>query len=1053
MSINSVTEESTKMTMILNALYNQPYETKQFYSDFLNKLKQDESNLETRNFTDIQRSLISKYNITDAADISTKKSMMSKMLFEIIQMQNPRKQYMEYYANTLADYINSTPIQSSMNIRPQQNNIAPIIAKSQQTVNPNIVDDRQAQIERDRQAQIKKEKEIENIERRQSALKKMSVDEAVSQICRVDNNIKQEYVNFFERVLNNTSSRFNPSAESSNFGKGTNPTILMSIIDLFSGTTGNDRKKYYNNIIRKINDCIEQDKPKIQPTPPQSNIVTEICSNNDQTKILQYLQYINTKNGGNDLDVRIKNAIDTTQQPKSNLIQQIINTCINEPTIDYNKLCDEINFRNNYIIFIITLRNNEIYYADKYNDYQHDIIRLKLKNKSKFTNLLKTLIKCYIDKQHNFKKLDLLKSVHGLDPDDNTDDDILRNYGEDNNELQQYIKNALNTPNFNITINCNNTPYSVLDFVKSFQTKSDKDILTNKTINPDVSDDTFKNLQIFALKGQIQQVINFIEKTCKPVVTQPVVTQPVVTPPPPVVEDLGDSICNTPNMEKFGYIRYIDNDNSDKEKINYIKTQYGLYSNLCNRINTEANTPDQANTLRNKIKMCIRKEVIHTNDFNGTELLKYIIFINYLISLNNDNTNIIFNNLQGLTEEDLIVKKLVINKIKNPDSLKGTLQDVVVMYICQNENNNILTLYEYLIDNTKCPEVFNEIRIIIDKDKEYYKKKVIECIVVVKNYSEISSEICNQFSDYDKVNSYINFIKVLNNNNKKRGNDDLQKNIKILFLKQTNEFIVLLNNIYNCLKDKIINFICKTPNNVKLYINYLEKSNTNGTDERIINFIKLLSNTGGFNLKVEDITQCIPRTPKQQPQKYTKPTEYKSVLKLEPIIEKKSESNDKEGEGEGEGEEDEEGKGKEGEGKGKEGEGEEAEEESILIAEPKTPMLINSSDSITIITEQKLVYIYDKSKNKVFEYATTIDNKPNMREVQLSASEKSIQILDKDGTTFNEITKNNYKEYYYPKDAEEEGIDNDVDFGEMQKASVAVLKIFKEMQDKTTTGP
>ena len=111
------------------------------------------------------------------------------------------------------------------------------------------------------------------------------------------------------------------------------------------------------------------------------------------------------------------------------------------------------------------------------------------------------------------------------------------------------------------------------------------------------------------------------------------------------------------------------------------------------------------------------------------------------------------------------------------------------------------------------------------------------------------------------------------------------------------------------------------------------------------------------------------------------------------------------------------------------------------------PTSINSSDSITVITEQKLVYIYDKSKKKVFEYATTINNKPNMREVKLSDSKKSIQILDKDNK-FKEITKNNYKEYYPTDTDTEDSIDQNVDFDEMQKASVAVLKIFKEMQSE-----
>lgn len=122
--------------------------------------------------------------------------------------------------------------------------------------------------------------------------------------------------------------------------------------------------------------------------------------------------------------------------------------------------------------------------------------------------------------------------------------------------------------------------------------------------------------------------------------------------------------------------------------------------------------------------------------------------------------------------------------------------------------------------------------------------------------------------------------------------------------------------------------------------------------------------------------------------------------------------------------------------------------ESIDDSPTSLPLYAQGSDPIIQISEQSLVYSYDKQRDKIFEYATTIDNKPKMREVRLSADKNSIEVSNDEGKTFEKITKQNFEDYYHPKSKEEEGIDTKIPFEKIQTGSIAILNMFEEMRER-----
>jgi hypothetical protein len=102
---------------------------------------------------------------------------------------------------------------------------------------------------------------------------------------------------------------------------------------------------------------------------------------------------------------------------------------------------------------------------------------------------------------------------------------------------------------------------------------------------------------------------------------------------------------------------------------------------------------------------------------------------------------------------------------------------------------------------------------------------------------------------------------------------------------------------------------------------------------------------------------------------------------------------------------------------------------------------IDSGDTVTYITPQRLVYIYNKRTRTIYEYEESLENKEdNLREVRLEG-ENTFQI--KIGDMFETINESNIKEYY--KFVTENNEITKYFFRDMLNASTAVLKDIKKL--------
>lgn len=102
--------------------------------------------------------------------------------------------------------------------------------------------------------------------------------------------------------------------------------------------------------------------------------------------------------------------------------------------------------------------------------------------------------------------------------------------------------------------------------------------------------------------------------------------------------------------------------------------------------------------------------------------------------------------------------------------------------------------------------------------------------------------------------------------------------------------------------------------------------------------------------------------------------------------------------------------------------------------------VIEGGDTVTYITPQSVIYIYNKNSGTTYEYEESLENKEdNLREVKLDG-ENTFQV--KMGDIFETISDANIKEYY-------KFITKNKDitkyfFRDMLYASTAVLKDIKE---------
>ena len=416
----------------------------------------------------------------------------------------------------------------------------------------------------------------------------------------------------------------------------------------------------------------------------------------------------------------------------------------------------------------------------------------------------------------------------------------------DNPTIQTFTDCICNTKNEEI-IN------TYIDFFKKLQNKPiDTDTVDLFNSNEIYKKNLDKNLCL-KLSGKISpkqinkvndfnQIFNNLDNCIKPQPIQP----------------LNEIICNlNDNTSILGYIRYIDEiNNRDSIKINY-----PLDDEICSRIMNE-NMVD----LKSKLLGCLKKNTIDVNQICDSQLVfKYIKFINYLFENETNGTLNIFENLNGLQEKDYIVTDIAIHKLLDPQSMSNLLENVIICYICKKTTYEKLELVEYLIDKTQLfPYIFStSVTEIIMKKRDEYKLKIINCIQLEKNSDEIFNIICNNFPNYVSINEDIEFIKNISNKSTKNSTDN-QRNIKILYLKNSQDFNTLLDKIYACLKKKIIEKICYYPYNVEYYINYFINNTTDGTDSNIIQLIELLKNTN-YTLKLEDIENCKPPPPTPAP--------------------------------------------------------------------------------------------------------------------------------------------------------------------------------------------
>ena len=125
-------------------------------------------------------------------------------------------------------------------------------------------------------------------------------------------------------------------------------------------------------------------------------------------------------------------------------------------------------------------------------------------------------------------------------------------------------------------------------------------------------------------------------------------------------------------------------------------------------------------------------------------------------------------------------------------------------------------------------------------------------------------------------------------------------------------------------------------------------------------------------------------------------------------------------------------------------------------------MKIQSGNSVTFVTPDGIVYVYDNGK--VMEYEGSLDNIENIREIKLEQNDIQIQ---KNGN-FELLTRENFKDFYPITSSDSDNL-NDTDvskktdksnesidkiFSNVKKNALKILNIIKDSNNipDTTTG-
>ena len=1040
--LNVKIDDDSRMRDILGRLkLNNDYK---LYLEFLTAVKKDSINAGTKLTTTIMR-LLKNHKLDNNV-----KDKHVNIIRKIATFIGDKKNYenLENYIDILNSKQESQP--PSQDVTPQSQVVTPqsqVVTPQSQDVTPQSQDvTPQSQVVTPQSQVVTPQSPDVTLTSNVKLCSKdpLTKEDAISCICEDSENIAL-YIEYFKEVLNNLDGGELPDEilEKPIYQK-LNETYCNKI---GSSVTIATQPIYYKDIIKQLENCkttqpppapipqpekpepapitpVPQPAPVPQPQPVPAPAIKElICNNPDNKTKLEYILYIDTHNNTNaqkpnntKLDVDIITQINAlTNDEKSTLRTDIID-CLTTPTNTADLICSNQNTQEvlKYINFILkinasnfTLSSTDIE-SDDTIIQQLIITKLKPHDSSSLNTLHLNIIKCYIDKPDDSKKLTFLKHLCTQTTQTNniTDDEksILDSYTSNKQSIIEYIVAKINQPttetidiqNLCQTVNSNTNLIELVKFLSELNAAKDTATIVAIRDPEFFTTPMYNNLLLYKLKTQTTPISSITCDGC--IFTIP--TYPDFTD---LSKNVSEFICCQPDKVKFGYIRYIDENNTN------IITNYGLNNSICKYLTVNATKNTE---LRTNIIACyppIDFDKQKQEICNHTNVLQYIQFIKYLSELTSppiDNTTSIFKNLQGLLETDDIVTSLVIKKIKSSSSEFPTLlQEVIVCYLCKNVTiYDKLALVEYLIE-PNAPNVFptvdDSIKQIIDANTNTYKNAILNCIDG-KPTSTLVAEICSKFNSYDAVNKYIEFIQTLatNANTNTKGTDDLEKDIKILSLKSQDEFNQILNSLYACLHIQVLLNIKCIEKKSESYIKYLnsvssgtpETTETPETNPNTIKFITLLSTTR-YPITEDAIKNYI--CPKN--------VDVESIAialaaSLQTPEEEESEDED----------------------------GDEDGEEFVPVARPvarpvaepvaepvveqrddqNAPVKTLSDGSITYITSQGLVYIYDKKTKKIKEYEGSINDEDNkLRDIELTDDNK-IKI---NNTT---LTPENFSELY-----------------------------------------
>lgn len=610
---------------------------------------------------------------------------------------------------------------------------------------------------------------------------------------------------------------------------------------------------------------------------------------------IKYLCSININ--GNTPTPQIKTILDLYDD-KQELIKYII-TCFSDDNVKSTEICENESITYdiaNIIFFMDKLRklddNNitEIVKNEYPKGYERkieivqklQIYRLKNKNAGSpnMQKLINDVVECYVCNaiNDNSKKLDFIRHLCGI----NIDKELEL---EERNILNAYENSAIKTLKDKI-ISCLKSPdygtlsnslcdgnteqdyvHELIEFLGKLQVANDECRIFDIEKPQQMDKDIYKNLIICKLKepNQIQQLINYVRDTC--IKCKP--TDPT-DPTRPKVPELKDLICcETDPIKKFGYIRYIGDKRED------FKRKYVLTPSICSQIDKFAgNTGDLINHI---VKCTVLPPMDTTKVCDDVPYFtKFVKFIYYLISASGVDTKTMFAKAieLGLDEFDQILYPFVLEKLKNPtnndDLVKSVINIISDCYCNKHDVYQVLEFIEYLDGNTvNIPERLSGIKEVVDKYKLGLRNYAIECLrkdttITAPN---LITEICDKFI-YAEVNRYIDFINSLSPRNASLpiGTDEIEKKIKILYLKGLDLKSTLIPPICVCLKGKVIGFICTKTDKVQYYIDYLkDPSKKNGTDAEIIKVIDLIKKNSVPFTDSDILSKCKPPSPPPPP--------------------------------------------------------------------------------------------------------------------------------------------------------------------------------------------